>query len=359
MMERAKFLGASNVAYVTARVGTKTMGLLTKEEMARMREMSVPQMLKTLHETVYKREIEESAPMFRFSSADVIEHAVNLNLGRTYRQVNGYARGPLKGGISAYILYWDVWNLKTILRGLNSGSSKDYLISHMVFGGSLPEQFWTRAMDQKDNLVDHFKGTPFHTVLKHHYGRDDLATLEDRLDRMYYDHLYDHALHRHFERSDKIFLQFVRKEIDLRNLSSAVKIMYFTPHSDKAEHVSHLSRRSFIRNGWSLDSHRFQELSGAPDIETILEKSAGLWYEETLRAIVESKGGFSSRYYLGRIERSVMSIASSYSVRHPLSILPVLSFLLRKRAEVENIRIIARARSQDLTSEEISELTWM
>jgi V/A-type H+-transporting ATPase subunit C len=352
-------MGASNTSYVTARVRTKTVSLLPKDELTRMMEMSVPQILKTLQETAYKKEIEESAPLFRFSTADVIEHAVNLNLGRTYRSVFGYSRGSLKGGISAYIMYWDVWNLKTLLRGLNGSSPKEEILSDMVFGGSLPEAFWVRSFDDREHVADHFKGTPFQNIMRGSYGKEALSSVEDDLDRLYYDHLFGHAAHRPSARSDRIFLQFVRKEIDLRNLSTAVKIMFLCFNGGNEDMVCTMAKRGFVRNGWALNLTRFTELSGCSDMDEVLEKSSGLWYEEMLREIIEAGIGGSSRYYLRRIEGGLMDLATGYSVSYPLSILPVLSFLLRKRAEVENIRIIARAKSHGFSKEDIKELSWM
>ena len=358
-MDRSSFLGASNTSYVTARVRTKTVSLLPMDELSRMMDMSVPQILKTLQETAYKKEIEESAPLFRFSTADVIEHAVNLNLGRTYRSVYGYSRGALKGGISAYIMYWDVWNLKTLLRGVNGASRKEEILSDMVFGGSLPESFWVRSFDDREHVADHFKGTPFQNIMRGSYGKVDLPSIEDDLDRLYYDHLFGHAVHRPSTRSDRIFLQFVRKEIDIRNLSTAVKIMFLCNKDGNEDMVCTMSRRGFVKNGWALNMMRFTELSGCSDMEEVLEKSSGLWYEEMLRGIMDAGAGGSSRYYLGKIERSLIDLATGYAVSYPLSILPVLAFLLRKRSEVENIRIIARAKSHGFSKDEIKELSWM
>jgi V/A-type H+-transporting ATPase subunit C len=358
-MDRASLMGASNTAYVTARVRTRTMTLLPREEMARMMDMSVPQILKTLQETVYKREIEESAPLFRFSTADVIEHAVNLNLGRTYRKVYEHSHGPLKGGVSAYILYWDVWNLKTALRGFNSSSPREEVLSDMVFGGSLPEHFWTRLLDDRENIADHFKGTPFHHILRSYHGREGTSEVEDHLDRLYYENLFQQAVHRSKARSDRIFLEFVRKEIDLRNLASAVKVMFLSSSSKDEGQVASLCRRTFIRNGWSLNHARFQELCSSKDVSEIIERSSSMWYDGLLRASMDSEGACGSKCFSGTMELSLIDLASRYSISYPLSILPILTFLLRKRSEVENIRLIARARSHGLSREEIKEISWM
>jgi V/A-type H+-transporting ATPase subunit C len=74
---------------------------------------------------------------------------------------------------------------------------------------------------------------------------------------------------------------------------------------------------------------------------------------------MDNVGACSSKCFSGKMELSLIDLASRYSISYPLSILPILTFLLRKRSEVENIRLIARARSHGLSREEIKEISWM
>ncbi|MCK4455629.1 MAG: V-type ATPase subunit, partial [Thermoplasmata archaeon] len=56
------------------------------------------------------------------------------------------------------------------------------------------------------------------------------------------------------------------------------------------------------------------------------------------------------------LEKHHLKEASTYSHLHPLSILPVLDYLISKEIEVENIRIIARGKRDGLSESTIRDL---
>jgi V/A-type H+-transporting ATPase subunit C len=62
---------------------------------------------------------------------------------------------------------------------------------------------------------------------------------------------------------------------------------------------------------------------------------------------------------LRSLEKHVLKEASRYANLHPLSILPVLDFMIAKKNEVDNIRIIARGKESDLENTVIKNLLVM
>jgi V/A-type H+-transporting ATPase subunit C len=56
------------------------------------------------------------------------------------------------------------------------------------------------------------------------------------------------------------------------------------------------------------------------------------------------------------LEKEHLTKATKKSYLHPLSILPILDYFIRKRIEVENLRIITRAKEKKLSEEVIREL---
>jgi len=56
------------------------------------------------------------------------------------------------------------------------------------------------------------------------------------------------------------------------------------------------------------------------------------------------------------LENHVAEHSRRYAYLHPLSILPILDYLLRKEKEVRNLRTIVRGRELDLPREKIEEL---
>jgi V/A-type H+-transporting ATPase subunit C len=56
------------------------------------------------------------------------------------------------------------------------------------------------------------------------------------------------------------------------------------------------------------------------------------------------------------LDRELVRDAASFSHRQPLSVLPVVDFILRKRLEADNLRAIAYGKQTALPTETIQEL---
>jgi V/A-type H+-transporting ATPase subunit C len=53
------------------------------------------------------------------------------------------------------------------------------------------------------------------------------------------------------------------------------------------------------------------------------------------------------------LDKALLASASGFSKRYPLSLLPVVDFVLRKKVEVDNLRIIAAGKEHGLPDETI------
>ena len=56
------------------------------------------------------------------------------------------------------------------------------------------------------------------------------------------------------------------------------------------------------------------------------------------------------------LQRHLMRQSERFSHIYPLSVLPVLDYLIRKKIEVDNIRIIARGKESEMGSDIIKSL---
>jgi len=56
------------------------------------------------------------------------------------------------------------------------------------------------------------------------------------------------------------------------------------------------------------------------------------------------------------MKRHVLREAETFSHVYPLSVLPIIDFMVRKKNEVDNIRIIARGKQSGLDTETIKKL---
>ena len=121
-----------NYAYATARVKTRKAFLYKRETYLKLMQMDLPEISRFIEESKYKQEIDELAT--KYSGIDLLEYALNLNLAREMSEVLGFCQGDMKVLIGAYLKRWDVWNIKSILRGKNYGASEEEIKETLVPG---------------------------------------------------------------------------------------------------------------------------------------------------------------------------------------------------------------------------------
>ena len=109
--------------YVCTRMRVRKSKLLPREEYQRMLNMSLPEITRIIEETSYKQEIDELSTTFK--GIDLIEVALSWNLAKEYQQIQEITPGTLKQFTRAYLRYWDIQNVLTILRGKSQGE-KDW-----------------------------------------------------------------------------------------------------------------------------------------------------------------------------------------------------------------------------------------
>lgn len=346
-MAMNRIVGNSNFPYLCTRVKVKRLKLYSPQELRRMLDMGVSEILRFLHEGVYKEDVEEGSIKYRFSTSDVIEYALNRNLGRTYTEIYSYASGGAKARMEIFLESLDIWNLKTFIRGIHSKTPKEEVLKHILIGGKYPESFWEGALKTSD-LEQYFAKTEFGKVIREYLAEKTLATVEDKIDREYYMRVLSFVNSMQETRADKVLQEFVKKEIDLRNLATGMKIMFYR---QGAEDVKIPFEDIYIPGGWAINPQKFKALCEARDVTEFLSKVSGIWFgSEINRIIRECK---HSAGQIKRLEHYLARIAKSFAVIFPLSILPVISYLLEKRIEVEQIRIIARGKAHGLPKNEI------
>jgi V/A-type H+-transporting ATPase subunit C len=341
--------GKSNHAYVTARVRAKKRFLLGPDVWPRLLARDVHEIARTLEEGVYKKEIDELAARFR--GAELIERATRLNLGRTYETILGASQGDLRTMLALYLGRYDADNVRTILRGVFAKVSPEQILSELVPAGSIS---WTQLekMTREESLEDvvaDLKGTLYGRALSEylaaHRQVDNLFELENTIDRTYYEALLAGVLGN--SRATQAFKTFLREEVDFVNLQTLLRL--------RAEGVGEISP-SFVPGGTQLDVDTATRLLKAPRDDFLGEFAA--WKEADIL-----RPGLERFLDTGNVGAAVTAVkkahekaAGSFGHRYPLSVLPVVDFVLRKRREVDNLRILAHGKASGLPDSVIEEL---
>ena len=115
--------------------------------------------------------------------------------------------------------------------------------------------------------------------------------------------------------------------------------------------------RSMLIPGGELPEKTMDPLVNAPDFTSFLEGVQKLPFSskirETFGTITETG---SLTHVIRSLEKEHLTRATKSSYLYPLSILPILDYLIRKKIEVENLRILARGKEKGLPDDLIREM---
>ncbi len=325
---------ANNVkyAYIVARVRAMKSKLIPIEMYPKFLNMEIPEITRFIEESGYKKDVDELGKKYR--GTDLIEHALNQNLALTYRKLIEVSQDEANFLITEYLRSWDIWNIKTILRGKFSGASEDEILEDIVSGGQLRYRDLTEIVKvgTVDGVIAAFAKTPYYPALTGYKG--NLADLENALDMMYYSNLIKAVI----ATGNKLFLKFLKTEIDLKNLKMLFRMK--RAGMEREEIIKLL-----IPGGMELKDTDMARLASLPlgDFVRALEEYS-YW-----NAISDVSTELTSLINIEtRLDKYGLTYASRISYYYPLSILPILDYILSKKIEVDNVRIIVRGKETAL-----------
>jgi V/A-type H+-transporting ATPase subunit C len=324
-----------NYAYIVARVRAMKSKLIHREMYPKFLNMEIPEITRFIGESEYKKDVDELGK--KYSGTDLIEHALNQNLALTYRKLIEISQNEANFLITEYLRSWDIWNIKTIIRGKFSGAGEEEILEDVVSAGQLRyrEIVEIVKIGTVEGVIAAFANTPYYSILKEYKG--NLAEIENALDKWYYSNLMKAAV----ETGNKLFLKSLKTRIDLKNL----KMLFRMKHAGMERDVI---LKHLIPGGMELKESDLNRLSALPFNEFVRAlEDYSYW-----KAIADVSGesisliNIENRFY----KYNLVNI-SQISYYYPLSILPVLDYILSKKNEVDNLRIIVRGKEMALPEE--------
>ena len=338
-----------NYAYTVARVKAKKSGLLKEDAYTKMLMMSLPEISRFISEGGYQKEITELTG--KYDGVDLIEHATYTNMARLFRGILNASKGELNDMIAADLGRWDVWNLKVILRGRSFGLDADGIKEDLVPAGELDMAQLEKLMSYEDDedLIKAFgklEGTAVPQELISKYKETkNLAAIEDFLDKSYYENLLNSI--DSSSRPTRLYQDFIRNEIDITNLETILKL--------KKEGISGEEvLQYFISGGKLIDKKLATQLANAESISAMANDLASLEFYEDIKDALDDTN--SLRDIVASLNKYHMKQAKTFSHLYPLSVIPIVDFMIHKENEVNNIRIIARGIETGLDKEVIKGL---
>ncbi len=344
--------GAGNPEYVSARVRSRRAKLIDEEQYRDLVRMGPSEIARFMEETEYGEEINRMGS--RYSGVDLIEYALNRNLARHFAALLRFSEGRLYDLVARYLRKFDVWNVKTVIRGLYSGATPEEIRTDLILAGEFDADDVDELIDAGDveGVVEALAGTVFGDgladALADFEATNSLVPVENAVDRAFYENLLS-GLGGEAGASDpatELYVEFLQAEVDFLNVRNALRTVRTGTDLDPGDY--------YIDGGRLFSATELTQIGD--DLDTLIERVRQSQYGDELDEALDGLADADSLVEFENVtERALLAYGDRLSSRYPLSICPVLAYIVAKEREVNNIRAIARGKEAGLDPDEIRE----
>jgi len=316
-------------------------------------EPEVSQVVKDLMETSYSQDLEGQV-VHGFTS-EVIDEALKQNMVRAYRKVLSFLDPKARRLLSTLLGRWDVFNIKTILRGAHHHVPIDQVTASFFPAGYLSEDELEALarLDDVRTAIDTMAmwGLVYAIPLRRaypDYARDnDLAPLELALDRQYAEWAASRLVG---EAADvDISRRILGMQIDTLNIVMVFRLL-------KADVESVEAGRYFLEGGRVIRKDLFLELAKLSDVDEVLERLKRTLYAETLNDVAARYLEYASIPVFERaLEGLIMRTALVAGIRDPHGVGIAIAYLYGKQNEITNLRIIVKGKAIGMPAHRVRE----
>ncbi len=347
--------GSSNYPYAVARVAAKRSKLLDASDYEKALQMDVAEITRFVEESAYKAEVDELAT--KFSGLDLLEAALTVNEERTFEAVRRMLGGEAGSLVNLYLERNHFEDLKTLLRGKAAGASRAELLREMVLENQATYALFAPLLaDEVKTLADVLtalgnqsgEARAWAAILAKVPAGSPLPRYEDALDKAYYNRLLL-GLDAASAKGADVVREFVRREIDTRNLLNAARWVAARESGDFTPYV--------VPGGRHLGIADTLTLSKAKDLPAFAEALAATKVADDLKEAADAaaKAGKLGAFQAA-VWRAHLKALDRLGHTNPLSLVPILLFLVRKHREVATLRAIARGKAAGLAPDRLKEL---
>ena len=340
--------GSSNYEYVTARVRSRRAKLFDEDDYRKLVRMGPSEIARFMEETEYESEM--NALGTRHSGVDLVEYALNENLAKHFDDLLTWSDGSLYGYVANYLRKFDTWNVKTVIRGVYTDADREDIQDDLIRTGEFSEDFLDRLTDATsiEELVELLENTifgdPLSAALSDYESEGVLVPLENAVDRAFYAHLMDDIGTPEPDTPTALYREFLQAEIDFRNVRNALRIARTGADIDPVAY--------FMDGGRLFAADEIRQLASNTE-ELVARIRESTYGDDLADALEDLEDADSLIGFEHALDAALLEYSQKLSNRYPLSVCPVLSYVLAKEREIENIRAIARGREAGLSVEEI------
>ena len=309
--------------------------------------------IQSLLETEYGPDLEEQLLHGRTSGQ--IDLALKDNMVRTFRKVLTFANDESLEVLSALLGRWDLFNIKTIIRGRHMSLSADEIIESMMPVGQLTQIDLDELARQQSvkSVVDTLAtwklpfAVPLRAAMPEYIESGNLAVLELALDKYYMEWAARRLKGRGV--NQRLSRRFLGTQIDTINLLTCFRLL-------NADLGDQDALRFFLPGGTHVSEQLFRDLSSMSDVDEVYDRLKRTPYgrpvEDVAIKYIES-GSIS--VFERALEDYLMRRAFAAGRGDPLGVGIVISYLWMKANEVTNLRIIVKGISVGMPVERMRE----
>lgn len=334
---------SGDYGYGNARVRGMRARLMRGDALERLMEApDLQHLIQELMQTEYAPDLEEVLIAGR--TADTVDAALRRNVVRTYRKVLRFLNDEAHEIMTTLLGRWDVFNVKTVLRGKHVGLTAEEISTGLFPVGALSQVDLDGLLMQSDvrGVVD-TAGTwelPQSPAMRQGYieyqKSGELADLELALDRYY----SEWAARRLWRRGPNyaIARRMLHMQTDILNL-----VMVFRAARESLEPQQ--SADYFLHGGKDVGFDLYQRLTALADIDEIVDGLKGTPYhticdEAAIRYLETLSLAVFERALEDHFTRKVVALGGT----DPLGIGIPIAYLWSKQNEVTNIRIVVKGK---------------
>ncbi len=310
--------------------------------------------VEVLDNTEYGEDIEHF--MMEGIRPTIIDRAFNRNLARNFTKIKDFFIAPPEEMVNILLSRWDLYNLKTVMRGMRALIPRAEIFRNLVPVGALDLVVLEEIVNQPDlraslDAIVMFSsqwwipyGQAITSRLVEYLREHDLSILELALDKYHY-HKINEMLKRGDANAD-IVREVVKMEVDSMNIITLMRICGLELAGAKVEDY-------FVPGGSIATAREFVRIMelGQPEkvYEALLRNTP---YRESLENAWKGFDERGERAFEDEMEKYIIKTCLKIS-KDPLGIGVIVQYMWRKYLEITNLRIILRGKSIGLIESQI------
>lgn len=334
--------------YCNARVRGMWSHLIGQDKLDQL--VSAPDVeaqIRILSATKYKPELEDA--LLQGHTASSIDRALRKNLARTSAQVLDMLPPDGLILVQSLLARWDIFDVKTVIRGVHAHSSPDEIIDSFMPAATLTDTELAELAQVEDvqAVVDTLAtwrlpyAKPLDAAMAEYREFGDTAPLELAVDCWFFSQVKE-RLRKGRGRDRKIVRRIFGTTVDVENLTTVFRIAGSDLEPDKTV-------KYWLPGGTAIDLAIFQRMAQAENVDRAIDALRRTPYAKPLE---EAAMDFAMSGRISVLERTLENLLTREIIAcrrpDPLSIGIVVAFMWAKQNEVTNVRIAVTGRAVGL-----------